>query len=111
MKRKVSILAGAAALVLANVAVAEEAQVATAAQPILLTDAQMDGVTAGFAFGGGSFFAECVGPCDAFGFGSGFVSVFDNGFNASASADSSLEVTLFNGTVFVFTSAFAGAGN
>jgi len=46
MKRTVSILAGGAALALANVAVAEEAQVATADEPITLTDLQLDQVSA-----------------------------------------------------------------
>jgi hypothetical protein len=46
MKRTVSIFAGGAALALANVAVAGEAQMVPAAEPLLLTDAQMDGVTA-----------------------------------------------------------------
>ena len=47
MKLAAPIIAGAAVLALANVALADEASLSTADQPILLTDAQMDSVTAG----------------------------------------------------------------
>ncbi|MDF2765693.1 MAG: hypothetical protein K0S81_2687 [Rhodospirillales bacterium] len=49
MKLAAPIIAGAAVLSLANVALADEASLSTADQPILLTDAQMDSVTAGDA--------------------------------------------------------------
>ena len=47
MKLVAPMIAGAAVLALANVALAEEANLASADGPVLLTDAQMDGVTAG----------------------------------------------------------------
>jgi hypothetical protein len=62
MKLATPIIAGAAVLALANVALADEASLSTADQPILLTDAQMDSVTAGTA--GGSWFSE--GDADVF---------------------------------------------
>ncbi|MCC2664008.1 MAG: hypothetical protein K0S35_1930, partial [Geminicoccaceae bacterium] len=59
MKLAAPIIEGAAVLSLANVALADEASLSTADQPILLTDAQMDSVTAGDARVGAFRFGEC----------------------------------------------------
>ena len=98
MKLAIPIIAGAAVLALANVALADEASLSTADQPILLTDAQMDSVTAGTA--GGSWFSEGDAIVEVFGFS-------DNIPGEFAYADIDTLTTCFSGTCLTGASAFA----
>ena len=98
MKLATPIIAGAAVLALANVALADEASLSTADQPILLTDTQMDGVTAGTA--GGSWFSEGDAIVEVFGFSDNIPGVF-----AFAAIDTF--TTCFSYTCFTGASAFA----
>lgn len=98
MKRAIPIIAGAVVLALANVASADEASLSTADQPIQLTDAQMDSVTAGTA--GGSWFSEGDAIVEVFGFSDNIPGEF-----AFAAIDA--YTTCFSDTCLTGTSAFA----
>jgi hypothetical protein len=98
MKRATPIIAGAAVLALANVALAEEASPGAAEQPILLSDAQMDAVTAGTA--GGSWFSQGNAIVQVFGFSNNIPGVFAEAFTDTLT-------TCFSRTCLTGTSAFA----
>jgi hypothetical protein len=97
MKRHLlTVLASAATLALANVAMAEEADSAGVEEPILLTAAQMDGVTAAGAF----VSADLTG--DAIVNGSFFLDNFPGVFSV---AQISATIFPFNEATLVLTAA------
>jgi len=98
MKLATPIIAGAAVLALANVALADEAGLGATQQPILLTDTQMDGVTAGTA--GGSWFSEGDAIVEVFGFSDNIPGFF-------AEAQIFTFTTCFSGTCGTGASTFA----
>lgn len=101
MKLLPSIITGAAALALATVAVAEE--------PMTLTDAQMDRVSAGFASASVSAGSDCY-RCYASSYGGFDLHTDDRRRYRSAGASIWQNTTVYRGSVDTYTSANAFVG-